>query len=212
MSTGVEGEIVEVFSDADWAGDHDTRISTSGCLVKVFNSVVLCGSKKQRSISRSTLESEYIAASDTAQNLQWIIMFLEALEVNVRKRVPFYMDNTAAIGAIGSGAITNKTKHIDISYNIARELQKNGIITARYLSTDFMQADSLKKPLTKVRMQSLMESVGVVRFGEYGSKIDREKGKRKKDVDDRGEQDRQASEQSRGSVGKGHVTWPDALI
>ncbi len=156
---------VKVYADADWAGDHETRKSTSGCLIKVFGSPVLYSSKRQRSISRSTLEAEYIAASQAAQNLQWILLFLTELGISIEKPVPFYMDNVSAIGAIKTGNITDKTKHIDISYKIARELSKDGIIGVDYLETEKMEADILTKPLSRYRNAVLLEKIGIKDVG-----------------------------------------------
>ena len=49
------------FSDADWAGDVDTRRSTSGYVFKVANSTVSWCSKKQATVAKSTTEAEYVA-------------------------------------------------------------------------------------------------------------------------------------------------------
>jgi hypothetical protein len=55
--------VVAGYSDADWAGNADDRNSTSGGCFYVGNNLVAWMSKKQASISLSTAEAEYIAAS-----------------------------------------------------------------------------------------------------------------------------------------------------
>ncbi len=161
---------VVAYSDADWAGDHDTRRSTSGCLIKAFGMPVLYSSKRQRSISRSTLESEYISASTTAQDLQRILHFLHEPHIEHESPVPFFMDNTSAILAITNGAVTDKTKHIDISHKIVKELYRSGITKPEYLETEQMMADILTKPLSRQRSTRLMELVGIVGIGKDGKK------------------------------------------
>lgn len=49
------------FSDANWAGDVDTRRSISGYVFKVANSTVSWCSKKQATVAKSTTEAEYVA-------------------------------------------------------------------------------------------------------------------------------------------------------
>ena len=52
------------YSDADWAGDHDDRHSTSGNLF-IFGGGAICwSSKKQAVVALSTSEAEYIALSE----------------------------------------------------------------------------------------------------------------------------------------------------
>ena len=55
------------FSDADWAGDADSRQSSSGGVFKVANSTVSWCSKKQATVAKSTTEAEYVALSQATQ-------------------------------------------------------------------------------------------------------------------------------------------------
>ena len=57
------------YSDADWAGDIDTRRSTTGYLFK-FGSVPICWKSKR--VALSTAEAEYMALSMAAQTAIWI--------------------------------------------------------------------------------------------------------------------------------------------
>ena len=60
------------FSDFDWVGNADDRKSTtSGCFYVGAN-LVAWMSKKQNSVSMSTIEVEYIAAGSCCSQLLWI--------------------------------------------------------------------------------------------------------------------------------------------
>ena len=56
-------DVLAGYSDADWAGNADDRKSTSEGCFYVGNNLVSWMSKKQNSISLSTAETQYIAAS-----------------------------------------------------------------------------------------------------------------------------------------------------
>ena len=49
------------FSDTDWAGDIDTRHSTSGYIFQIGNSTISWCSKKQITVAKSTTEAEYVS-------------------------------------------------------------------------------------------------------------------------------------------------------
>ena len=51
------------YSDADWAGDLDTRRSTTGYIVYVAGGPIAWQSKLQSTIAVSTMEAEYISVS-----------------------------------------------------------------------------------------------------------------------------------------------------
>ena len=56
-------DVLAGYSNADWEGNADDRKSTSGGCFYVGNNLVSWMSKKQNSISFSTAEADYIAAS-----------------------------------------------------------------------------------------------------------------------------------------------------
>ena len=48
------------FSDADWAGDHDTRRSTSGFVFNIGSGAISWSSKRQPTVALSSCEAEYM--------------------------------------------------------------------------------------------------------------------------------------------------------
>ena len=48
----------------------------------------------------------------------------------------------------------SRTKHIDISYHLARNYIQNGTITLSYIGTEFMPAEMLTKPVGSVKIYS----------------------------------------------------------
>ncbi|KAL0324852.1 UNVERIFIED_CONTAM: Secreted RxLR effector protein [Sesamum radiatum] len=57
------------YSDADYAGDHDTRRSTTGYVFMLGSEAVSWCSKRQPTMSLSTTEEEYRAEAMAAQEI-----------------------------------------------------------------------------------------------------------------------------------------------
>ena len=54
------------FIDADWAGSPLEKKSTSGGILSIESTVFSWYSRKQRSVALSSVEAEYMAASQAA--------------------------------------------------------------------------------------------------------------------------------------------------
>ena len=53
----------------------------------------------------------------------------------------------STIAMVNNDGNSQKTKHIDIRYNLTREQVKNNVITMEHLQTKCMTSDILTKPL-----------------------------------------------------------------
>jgi hypothetical protein len=60
------------FTDSDWAGDKDSRKSTSGYVFLLHGGAVSWKSTKQNVVATSSTEAEYIACSEAAKEALWI--------------------------------------------------------------------------------------------------------------------------------------------
>ena len=58
---------IQGYTDSDFQGDRDSRKSTSGSVFTLGRAAVVWRSVKQSSIADSTMEAEYIAASEAAK-------------------------------------------------------------------------------------------------------------------------------------------------
>jgi hypothetical protein len=63
---------LETYSDSDFANDPDTRRSVSGIVFKYSGGAIVWASRRQQSVSLSTTEAEYVAASEAAKDVVWL--------------------------------------------------------------------------------------------------------------------------------------------
>lgn len=151
------------FSDADFAGDKQTRKSTSGYIIKLGNAPIMWGSQKQRSVALSTTESEYVAASQTTKELIWISRLLRDL-IDIKIKTPImYIDNQSAIRLVKNPELHKRSKHIDVKYHFVRQHYEEGMFEPYYIHTDEQIADICTKPLSKVRFEKLRNKLGITK-------------------------------------------------
>ena len=88
--------ILEAYSNADFAGDPETQRSTSGMVCKHSDGAITWLSRKQQSVSLSTTESEFIAASEAAKKLIWLKRLIEEI-VKLKENPVLMVDNVGAL-------------------------------------------------------------------------------------------------------------------
>ena len=98
--------IIDIHSDANWAGCHLTRKSTIG------NHYLTSWAKTQATIAKSSAESElYGVVRASMEGLGMSALFGDFGENDVHIRI--YMDASAAIGIVERQGL-NKVRHIDV--------------------------------------------------------------------------------------------------
>ncbi|OWZ33152.1 hypothetical protein C356_05475 [Cryptococcus neoformans c45] len=133
--------------DADWAGCEQTTRSTSGYVTYFCGSPVSWCSKRQRTTASSTMEAEYIAASEATREVIWLRNLLQELYLPQVGPSTLLVDNEAAINLSKNPLLHGKSKHIDIRYHVIRERVELGDLTVEYIPTAQQRADVFTKPL-----------------------------------------------------------------
>lgn len=152
LTYSVGSNEIEVFSDADWAADVDDRHSYSGMIVFMGGNAVSWKSCKQKSISTSTMEAEYVALANAVKEIMSMNMMFDELR-NVSKVdapcKPYVIrcDNKSAIDFTLNRVERSKSKHIDIAYHLTREKYEEGLIQLKYVASEDNVADLFTKGL-----------------------------------------------------------------
>jgi transposase InsO family protein len=152
------------YSDADWAGNVDTRRSTTGYVVMLNNGAVAWRSQRQPTVALSTMEAEYMALTEATKELKWIRNFLAELGCNNGKPdVPtdLYSDNQSAIALAKNPVSHARAKHIDIRHHFVRDAIQDQIIWVQYIPTAEMTADSLTKALGREKHEKCTARMGM---------------------------------------------------
>lgn len=127
------------YSDADWAGDTQTRRSTSGILFNIGSGAISWSSKRQPTVSLSTCEAEYIAQTHATKEAIWLRSLLSQLLMD--KEEPsatiIFGDNQGAIALAKNPQFHARTKHIAIQlqHHFVREQQTAGTVDLQYIPT-----------------------------------------------------------------------------
>jgi hypothetical protein len=125
--------MVAGYSDADWAGNADDRKSTSGGCFNVGNNLVAWMSKKQASISLSTVEAEYIVAGNCCTQLLWMKTLLGDYGLSQDTMI-INCDNTSAIKISKNLVQHSQTKHIDIRHHFLCDLVESDVVSLTFSS------------------------------------------------------------------------------
>jgi len=72
--------ILKGYSDADYAGDTETRRSITGYIFTIAGGAVSWKSQRQSMLSLSTTEAEYVAASAASKELIWLRRLLNDID------------------------------------------------------------------------------------------------------------------------------------
>jgi hypothetical protein len=154
---------VHAYSDADWAGDVDDRRSTTGYVVRIGDSSVIWSTKKQKTVSLSSAEAEYMALAATTQEVKWVSQFLHELlhvsGMSLCVNMSVYVDNQAAMLISKNDVYHDRTKHIDIRYHFIRDAIKSGLCKLVWVPTDQQLADGLTKALSVITFTNLFSSI-----------------------------------------------------
>lgn len=112
---------LEAFADADWANDPLGRKSYTGFIVKFGTNTVNWESRKQRCVTMSSTEAEYLAISDVCKDILFIkSLWFELTGWQLICKVK--NDNQSAQKLLESKDCHKRTKHIDVIYHFVKDL------------------------------------------------------------------------------------------
>jgi len=119
---GQEELVVNGYTDASFQTDTDDSQSQSGFVYVINGGAVSWKSSKQETVTDSTAEAEYIAASEAAKEGVWMRRFLIELGVfpNASGPLNLHCDNNGAIAQAKEPRNHQKNKHVLRKFHLIR--------------------------------------------------------------------------------------------
>jgi hypothetical protein len=155
------------FSDADWAGDPNTRRSVSGYCYIFCGATISWASKKQPTIALSSTEAEYMAMTHAGKEA----IFLQNLygDVGIPIQLPLYLlvDNQSAIHIAENPIFHARTKHIEVRHHWIREKIEDELLEIEYIPTTDQVADIFTKALGAEKFLKFRDALGLVLVGAH---------------------------------------------
>ena len=120
-------------------------------------------SSKQDTVADSTIEAEYIAASEAAKEAVWIKKFVTGLGVipSISNPIDLYCDNNGAIAQAKEPRSYQQSKHILRRYHLIREIIERENVKICKAPTNKNVTDPLTKPLPQPKHESHTRSMGI---------------------------------------------------
>jgi hypothetical protein len=148
------------YCDADYAGDLDTRRSTTGYVFLMGNTAISWSSRRQHTVAASTAEAEYMSASAATKEALWLRTLLADLQRPLGT-VTIHADNQSCIKLLSNPISSLRSKHIDVIYHFARERVARKEVEFCYINTNKMVADIMTKPLPEAKHKFCSSAMGV---------------------------------------------------
>ena len=157
---------MEVFTDADWAGDRSTgnrrRHSVSSAVIYVNGRMVTSWSRTQKSIALSSCESEYLASVGGGAEALYISALWEFLtHKETEARI---ISDSSSCRAFSQRQGVGRLKHINVKYLWLQQKIKEEALQMDGVPTVLNLADLGTKRLSKARRDFLMFLIGLVEY------------------------------------------------
>lgn len=94
-------------SDADWGSNSIDCKSISSYGIFLFGGLVAWSASKQKSITLSSTEAEYMGLTHILKELLWIWVFISLIHLPIPHPFPLISDNRSSIDIANSHSISN---------------------------------------------------------------------------------------------------------
>jgi hypothetical protein len=156
------GMSIDTYCDSDYAGDRDTRRSTSGTVSMMNGKPIAWNSSTQTVTALASTEAEYMAISIAMKDTLWLRRlwsFIHGSEPH--EPTSLYVDNQGTIALSKNPDFRRRSKHIETKYHRLREEQERGKLTVKFIPTNEQVADVLTKEFNGPGMVKARQQLGM---------------------------------------------------
>lgn len=152
---------IEVYTDADWAGNLMDRRSTSGYFALVGGNLVTWRSKKQKVVALSSAEAEFRGIAKGVMEILWLKKLMKDIGFPVSSTSKLWCDNRASIHISENPVQHDRTKHIEIDRHFIREKLDAKIIELPFVRSEDQLADILTKAVAGRAFDTVLTKLGI---------------------------------------------------
>ena len=127
----------------------------TGVIVRLNGMPVRWMAKKQGGVSLSTMEAEFVAASEQVRELLGIREMLCEIGKPPMLPMALHVENQAALKQLAGEASSLKAKHIDVRLKFVCNYARRGVVAAQYVRSELQLADLLTKTLDAAELAEL---------------------------------------------------------
>ena len=149
---------VDVTTDSDWAGDKETRRSTSGILVQLGTHILTFSSKTQKIISLSSGEAELTAQVGGVSDGLGVRNLLE--EMGILLTILSRCDSSAARGILQRTGV-GKIRHLEVKHLWVQDLVKHKEVEVRWIPRAQNPADLFTHSCSTAEFRRHLEGLSV---------------------------------------------------
>ncbi|CAI7881686.1 unnamed protein product [Closterium sp. NIES-54] len=136
------------YADADDAGDRESRTSTSGYVFVLGGATVSWASQRIKCVTLSSIESEYIAATEAGKEARRLRFLLAEFKLLDPKTPPVInIDKSSTIAVAEGLGLKGSLKHMERRYIWLQHMVKRKKFALTYIPTSEQPADYLTKAL-----------------------------------------------------------------
>ena len=149
------------YTDSNYANCVDTCCSISGYTFSLGSGLVSWCARKQKTVSTSSCESEYVAACEATKEAVWLCSLLLALQHAQRQATLLLCDNNGALVLSGDPSFHAHVKHIDVKFHYIRGRVAANEIEVKYVNIKDNLVDAFTKALPARLFQTMRHLMGV---------------------------------------------------
>ena len=147
--------------DAGYGSSLINRASHEGLIALNYKGCpIVHVSKRQKAIALSSMESEFMAATEAAKMSKWLYRLLDGFDMGVAKPVPLFEDNQATIYLSKHPSLNgSRSRHMEIRWHWLQQAVADGEVELVYIPTAGQLADILTKPTPKHVHDALVPAI-----------------------------------------------------
>eukprot|EP00253_Pinus_taeda_P031823 PITA_31823 len=145
----------------DWAGSPSNGKITLGGIFSIGSATISWYNKKQRLAALSSVEVEYMVASQAACEAIWMRKIMVGIFGPQMDPTMIYCDNKSCIKLSKNLVFHDRSKHIDIRHHHIRDCVLRWIMLLEYIPTEEKDVDILTKELSRCKFKFHKDRIGV---------------------------------------------------